>query len=224
MPGEVRAIRRHLQHVRELRTARATKPGLASRVAAIKRYQHARFERDYAALLDSARYGAATRFFLNDLYGPVDFADRDDQFERVVPAIARLLPAEIMHTVASLAELHALSEGLDQQMAQALTADVVDDQSYCAAWQTVGGDDDREHQLRLLLKIGGSLDRHTRTPRLGTMLKLMRGPAKAAGMSQLQTFLERGLGAFTAMHGAGEFLDIVANNERRMIVELSASK
>lgn len=223
MAGMIQRVLEHLQHVSNLRTVRQGDSKLATLVAAIKRHQHARFEHDYANLLDSARYGAATRFFLDDLYGPVDFADRDAQFGRVVPAMAHLLPDEVMHTVASLAELHALSEDLDQQMAQALALDVVDERSYRAAWQIVGRSDDRERQLRLLIEIGNALDRHTRTPLLATTLKLMRHPARAAGLTQLQSFLERGLAAFAAMRGAQDFLGAIADNERRVIAGLFAA-
>jgi len=212
-----------LRRVQQLRARRQANAELANRVAAVKQYQHARFERDYAGLLDSPRHGAAARFFLEDLYGPTDFGERDAQFGRVIPALNRFLPSDFMRVVAALAQLHALSEDLDQQMAQMLTSEVIDDRSYRAAWQRVGRSADRERQLALLLQIGNSLDRHTRSTLLATTLKLMRGPAKAAGLSQLQSFLERGLVAFTAMHGAHEFLDAVANNERRLIAELFGS-
>ena len=220
MSNEMEEVISDLQRVEELRARRQSNAGLANRVAAVKRYQHSRFERDYAGLLDSPRHGAAARFFLEDLYGPTDFGERDAQFGRVIPALNRFLPADFMRVVATLAQLHALSEDLDQQMAQVLTSEVIDDRSYRAAWQRVGRNADRERQLTLLLQIGNSLDRYTRSPLLATTLKLMRGPAKAAGLSQLQSFLERGLVAFTAMHGAAEFLDAVARNERRLIAEL----
>jgi len=220
MSDHARAIQAHLQHVASFRAARQADARLACRVAAIKQYQHERFSGDYADLAASARYGAATHFFLSDLYGPVDFADRDAQFERVVPAMARLLPAEVIQTVARLAELHALSEELDHRMALSLTSDGVDERSYRAAWQAVGLAPDRQRQLSLLLSIGASLDRHTRTPLLAATLKLMRGPAKAAGLAQLQSFLEHGLAAFASMHGAQAFLDRIARNEQRVITEM----
>ena len=46
---------------------------------------------------------------LDELYGPQDFSDRDAQFARVVPALVRLFPQELVETVAVLARLHALS-------------------------------------------------------------------------------------------------------------------
>lgn len=67
-------------------------------------------------MLESKRYGAASRFFLDELYGPIDFTQRDHQFARVVPALVKLFPWQIVDTVGALAALHALSEALDTQM------------------------------------------------------------------------------------------------------------
>src|SRR5260221_1225907 len=95
------------------RRRRARQPGLSRAVAAVKAFQQRRFATTYGDLLASARYGNASRFFLDELYGPSDFSHRDTQFARVVPALVRLFPSEVVQTVATLAELHALSETLD---------------------------------------------------------------------------------------------------------------
>jgi hypothetical protein len=52
------------------------------------------------------------------------------------------------------------------------------------------------------------------------LVKLARGPAHAAGFGLLQEFLERGLDAFEAMHGAKEFLDTVRTRETRAMTNL----
>ena len=80
-------IRAHLNTVTKLREARQGDPALAERVQAIKTYQARRFEMSYADLLASPRYRAATRFFLDELYGPQEFGDRDSQFARVIPGL-----------------------------------------------------------------------------------------------------------------------------------------
>jgi len=224
MANPAEQVREYLQQVASLRATRQNDAGLAGRVAQIKQYQHARFRRDYASLLANERYREATQFFLEDLYSPDDFADRDAQFGRVVPALARVFPADVMHTVAQLAELHALTESLDQEMARQLDVNApVDDESYRAAWIAVGRSAARQRQLNLLLAIGMSLDQYTRTTLVKTTLRLMRAPATAAGLGQLQSFLERGLAAFVAMRGAQVFLDTIKVNEQRTISDLFAS-
>ncbi|WP_295643437.1 hypothetical protein [uncultured Methylibium sp.] len=175
-------------------------------------------------MLASARYGAAARFFLEELYGPADFSRRDAQFSRIVPALVRLFPAELVHTVESLAALHALSEELDSAMAAALPSPAVDAQTYMRTWRTVGRAADRERQIELVVDVGRALDRYTRVPALMMSLRLMRRPAHLAGLSELQVFLERGFDTFKAMRGAQEFLETIQERERTMAARLFAGE
>ena len=58
---------------------------------------------------------------------------------------------------------------------------------------------------------------------IGAALRMMRGPASAAGLGELQGFLERGYAAFDAMRGgAGEFVSIVVARERSIVKGLLA--
>ena len=93
-------IARHLEAVAAERARRAAAPDLLARVTALKAYQQARFSHTYADLLQSPRYGPAARYFLEELYGPADFSDRDAQFARVAPTMARLFPNDVAETVA----------------------------------------------------------------------------------------------------------------------------
>ncbi|HEU5293215.1 MAG TPA: hypothetical protein VFU71_00355 [Burkholderiaceae bacterium] len=217
-------IASRLQQVQALRRARAADPTLRERVRAVKRFQHGRFLRDYAGLLASPRYGDAARFFLEHIYGPGDYAARDAEFERVAPVMARMLPGDVMRTVAGLMELHALTEELDQQMAAALGSADLDDRSYRAAWLRVGRRADREQQLSLLLLAGRELDRYTGSKILAATLRVMRGPAHAAGFGRLQSFLEAGMSAFASMAGANEFLRLIEDHEMQTIDDLFTSK
>ena len=219
---EAQRILRSLQAVAFERGNRAADNGFAARVAAIKQFQHARFAASYGDLLSHPRYGRAARFFLDDLYGPQDFAERDAQFGRVVPALVRLFPLDIVHTVSALAELHALSEQLDSAMAIRINGLPVDTEVFGSAWRSVGRVSDREQQIALMLQVGTSLDGFTRKPLLRHSLRLMRGPAAAAGLAALQKFLETGFDAFREMQGAQTFLDTIATRERALAAALFA--
>lgn len=214
------AILRSLAAVEQERARRQAVPGLGEKVQAVKAYQQSRFEHTHAELLASSRYVAAARFFLDELYGPSDFSRRDAQFARIVPALVRLFPQEIVETVATLGELHALSESLDSAMAEALSSPAIDASGYAQAWQATGRRVDREQQIDLMLAVGRSLDRYTRKPMLSTSLRMMRGPARAAGLSELQAFLERGLDTFKTMRGATEFLAGIEARERALLAQL----
>lgn len=222
MNAEGELILAHLQQVEDERRRRSADPALAARVEALKAYQQARFRLTYADLLADARYGGAARFFLEELYGPGDFSERDAQFVRIVPALVKLFPEEVVHTVAALAVLHALSERFDTRMALALALPGIEPRAYVQAWQAAGDNEGRRAQIRLVVDVGASLDRLTRKPLLRQSLRLMRGPARAAGLAALQAFLERGFDTFGHMKGAGGFLQTVAQREGQLCERLFA--
>jgi hypothetical protein len=220
MSADAKSILIQLDVVERERSARSADPVLAETVVALKSYQQRRFAGTYADLLSNLRYAPAARFFLDELYGPRDFSSRDAQFARVVPAMVRLFPAEIVRTVQTLADLHALSETLDTLMARRLRGRTIDRLAYVDAWQHVGDPARRERQIALTLTVGSDLDRLTRKPLLRGALanrrQELRRPAKAAGLPALQAFLEEGFDTFKAMGGAAEFLSTVGQRERAL--------
>ena len=226
MSAPAQTLLGHLATVRAERAKRRLGEGLADAVRRVKHYQQRRFSHSYADLLASTRYRPAAQFFLDELYGPRDFTRRDAQFERVVPALVRLFPAAIVATVATLAELHGLSEQLDSAMAEQLAAGAaasppeIDAAAYARAWQASATPAQRERQIALTLEVGASLDRLTANVLVRNSLRLMRGPAWAAGLGELQTFLEAGFETFRAMHGAQEFLGFVDAREHRLCAAL----
>ncbi len=208
----------HLHEVERQREYRLSIPGLPQMTEQLKQFQQMRFRRSYADLLAHPRYTGAAQFFLDHLYGPGDFSRRDAQFARVVPTVVRLFPSDVVSTVAKLAELHALSEDLDTRMAEELLADggPISPEAYLQAWQKTGMREQRETQIELTIQIGAELERLTRKPLLRQALRMMRGPAGAAGLTELQSFLEVGFDTFRAMKGADEFLSTVDRRERAL--------
>lgn len=213
----------HLLVVAAERAARHAEPGLNEKVLAIKRYQQLRFRHTYADLLESTRYGPAAHFFLEELYGPSDFSRRDAQFARVVPTMVRLFSTEIVETIAALAELHSLSERLDTLMGRSLRQTSLDAAGYAETWRAAGSPLERTLQVDLTLGVARSLESLTRNTLLRNSLRLMRSPARAAGLGELQQVLEEGLEAFRAMNGASEFIALVETRERHLATALFGS-
>lgn len=211
---------RHLEEVAAERRHRLAQPALGPRVHALKNYQHRRFQHTYADLLAHPRYTRAARFFLDELYGPHDFTERDAQFSRIVPAMVRLFPRDIVATVATLARLHALSEQLDTAMARRLPAPEVTAQTYADAWRAVGHADARERQIEYMHAVGSALDRYTANPLLRHTLRMMRKPASIAGLGALQRFLESGFDTFRELRGAQAFLQTISDRERWLAAAL----
>jgi len=157
---------------------------------------------------------------LSELYGASDFAHRDGQFAKVVPALVRLFPSEIVGTVATLAELHAISESLDSAMGREMSNNRVHPADYVIAWEKVGRSPERSLQISLTIDVAGQLDRITRNPFFKGGLRLMRAPAAAAGLADLQRFLESGLDTFGAMNGSREFVATVQTREIELVSAL----
>lgn len=213
-------IRVAVAEVERLRAESRDQPALHAAVLVVKRFQARRFAGTYADLMQSGPYAPAARFFLEELYGDRDYSERDAQFARIAGAMERIFPADVAETAAALAQLHALTESLDHAMAAAapLGSDA-DIPGYVRAWRTVGRRPDRDRQLADLLALGTELSRLTRLRGLRLMLKMMRGPASAAGMLSLQRFLENGFDTFAQASrngGAERFLLEIRQREERL--------
>jgi hypothetical protein len=215
-------IRQSVEEVERLREESRSDAGIGAAVHHVKRFQAWRFTGTYADLLASGSYGAAARFFLEELYSERDYGDRDAQFARIAGAVEKLFPRDVADTAASLARLHALTESLDHAMARTFALQADDDVAgYARAWKAVGRREDRQRQLETVVAIGAEMTRLTRLPGIRMMLRMMRGPASAAGMSSLQRFLESGFDTFATISklrgGAERFLEIIREREQHLI-------
>lgn len=215
-------IRQAVAEVQRLRDESRALPDIGTAVTYLKRFQARRFAGTYADLLASSDYGAAARFFLEELYSERDYRERDAQFARIAGAVEKLFPKDVGETAAALARLHALTESLDHAMARAAPiADIDDAAGYAAAWKATGRRTDRERQLEMVVAIGAEMTRLTRIPGLRMMLKMMRGPAAAAGLQSLQRFLESGFDTFSSVTrrrgGAEQFLATIREREQQLM-------
>ena len=210
-------LQRHLLRLKELRGKGAKPP---ERLAELKRWQSARLAKTYADYASQPRYSRATAFFLDDLYGVKDFSARDQEMLRILPVMTRILPASAVDTAARAIALEALSEDLDQRLAAALAPGPITDPSYAEAYRTSCTRAERTRQIELIDQVGRNLDALVARPFVGGTLKLMRQPARVAGMGGLQDFLERGFDSFRRMKGAVEFLDALRGRETAILNRL----
>lgn len=219
-------IQAAVDSVVQLRHLAMEKPGLAQAVSEIKVFQARRFTGSYFDLLQTKQYKPATLFFLEELYSEKDYADRDAQFSRIAGTLERLFPKQVVQTAVALAQLHCLTEELDLAMAQSWVANPEPNAitRYIATWHAVGRRQDRSAQLYGALRVGQELVVLTHTPGLRMALKMMRRPAKLAGMAALQHFLESGFDTFAAMgnqpDGTDFFLKTVEQRESALIDQL----
>ena len=204
----------------ELASARAPRPDIAVAKRAVRVWQNQRFAQTYADLSRQARYQPAVEFFLHELYGDGDMSARDVDMARVLPLMIAVLPAAALQTIRDALAFEASSERLDTEVARQLGENPIDPKSYAEAFRACGQRAQREAQIRCVTQIGAAMDRLNRWPLIGTTLRLMRAPARAAGLNKLQEFLEGGYDAFRKMHGADDFLATIASRETAIITRL----
>jgi hypothetical protein len=221
MPTPTASLKRHLLALKELR---GHGRGTPLRLAELKAWQSARLRATYADVAAQPRYRAATSFFLDDLYGPKDFSGRDQAMLRIVPAMTRILPASALQTASLAIELEALSEDLDQRATAALGSGPIDAELYGEAYRKGSTRAERERQIDLIVAVGERLDALVKKPMVARMLRLMRAPARVAGLQDLQEFLERGFEAFREMHGADDFLQLVRSRETEILSRLFSGR
>lgn len=212
-------IRTHLTQVAELRM-NAMSDGVHTAVRLVKQLQAKRFRGTYADLIRKPHTRPALRFFLEELYGEHDFTTRDAQFSRIAGAIERLFPISAGELAVDLAETHSLTESLDHEMGkQWLTLEEIQPESlrYILAWRKTGRRQDRLRQVEVARNIGEKLRILTRRPSLRLTLRMMRNPARAAGLDSLQKTLETGFDAFAAVSEANMLLSTINDAESRWI-------
>lgn len=184
----------------------------------LRRWQAARLRRSFARfLVDPARRPAA-EFFLGDVYGDHDFSRRDADIARVMPMMQRLLPARLLEAVADAIELGALTHALDLRMAESLQLlaprrSRLDEALYARAYRQVGLRRLRARQIALIGRLGRGFGRALNLPGVAALLAFSRGPARLAGLNELQGFLERGYAAFETLGDVDAFVEDIERDE-----------
>jgi hypothetical protein len=189
-----------------------------ARLKELQAWQAARLARDYADLRKTKKNIPACNFFLNELYGDQDFSKRDQDVERIYPIMVKLLPGQVLQTVARAVELNALSHELDLAMLQHLPSGKLSEADYMKAYRACDNAGRRRYQLALILSLGRELARVVQIPLMFTLLQACRWPAKLAGLGALQGFLERGFSAFVTLKGARDFLGTIRNIEKMFLL------
>jgi hypothetical protein len=182
----------------------------------LQQWQRARLIRSYADLAGQGGYRLAIHFFLSELYGGLDFRERDQDLGRVMPVMIRFLPDPTLATMSEAFELQAISLEFDIQMAAHMARrrlSQLDMERYCSVYRDCSDRAGRERQILLIRKLGYDLEALVRKPLVNRLVRLLRGPAHAAGFGRLQEFLEEGLTSFRALPDAGYFIETIYERE-----------
>lgn len=216
-------IIKHIHRVNALRDL-ANQLGVMPIIHQLQHWQCERLLVTHDDLAQQKRYQKAMFFFVDELYGPKDFSQRDADLVRVIPKLAKVLPDKAMNAMDDALSLNALSFDLDMAMAQYLQAHFPDEpinrDNYALAYRHVGRIDDRTHQIDIISHLGDQLADVIKIRGIGMLISLSRRPAKLAGLLALHEFLERGFDAFKALGDVQSFIQPVLVREKAIMQTL----
>ncbi|GFD74957.1 hypothetical protein KUL113_43770 [Tenacibaculum sp. KUL113] len=216
-------IIKHIHRVNALRDL-ANQLGVMPIIHQLQHWQCERLLVTHDDLAQQKRYQKAMAFFVDELYGPKDFSQRDADLVRVIPKLAKVLPDKAMNAMDDALSLNALSFDLDMAMAQYLNAHFPDEpinrDNYALAYRHVSRIDDRTHQIDIISHLGDQLSDVIKIRGIGMLISLSRRPAKLAGLLALHEFLERGFDAFKALGDVQSFIQPVLVREKAIMQTL----
>ncbi len=219
-------LRHLLEQNRTLQQAEESDPEFLARLRELQAWQCRRLEQSHADLAAQPRYTAGIAFFIDDLYAPRDFSDRDADVEQALPYMVRLLPERVLATAADALNLQVLTRQLDRNMVKALfdelSVETIDIPAYAEAYRICNEFEARRKQIRLIAELAERLESYVHSRLLFTTLRMAHGPANLMGLGDLQSFLERGFRAFRQMRGSSNFVTTIVSRETRFLERIEA--
>jgi hypothetical protein len=201
-----------------------TEQDLTESIRKLQTWQTNRLLVTHDDLWNSERFKPAMQFFVDELYGPRDFSQRDVEVARAVPKMTKIIPNKGLISLQSALRLNCLSLELDIALAQKLGSEVINRNRYFDCYRQSSNQSQREEQIQLLENLSIDLPKVVRIPGISVILMLSRKPAKVAGVESLHAFLEKGFNAFKKLGNVHDFIDPIISREREMMHALFAAK
>ncbi|MDM7860315.1 hypothetical protein QTP81_06880 [Alteromonas sp. ASW11-36] len=223
-----------IQHIYTVNARRdlALQMGRLDSIQALQEWQCQRLLTTHQDLNAQPEFADAMRFFVDELYGPKDFSQRDKDLTRVIPKLAAVLPEKALRALDDALRLNALSFDLDSAMVEALLqlidadtlqASAINADLYAQAYRQVNRQAERVEQIAIVEQLGLQLADVVHVRGISLLIKMARKPAELAGVLTLHEFLAEGFSAFKQLGDVRLFLDPIISRETAIMQALLAS-
>ncbi|PKG92908.1 hypothetical protein [Paraglaciecola sp. MB-3u-78] len=219
MSDSTKQIIRHLHGIITMQEI-ADKAGLIPTIRAVQAWQCKRLLVSHQHMYQQKRFQPAVEFFINELYGPNDFSQRDQDIARIVPKMSKFLPEKALQSLASALHLNTLSFELDFGLANKLVDTEINRESYAKAYVSCDNLNVRQQQIDYIRTLGNDLAEVVKMKGISSLLFISRKPAKMAGVLALHEFLEKGFKAFKNIGNVEDFIIPVVNKEHQIMQQL----
>ena len=219
MSDSTKQIIRHLHNIRTMQEI-ADKAGLTDAIRAVQVWQCKRLLTSHQQMYQQKRFKPAVEFFINELYGPNDFSQRDQDIARVVPKMSKFLPEKALQSLALALHLNTLSFELDLSLAKKLVDTEINRDSYANAYVDCDDLAKRQQQIDYIRNLGNDLAEVVKIKGISSLLFISRKPAKMAGVLVLHEFLVKGFKAFKNIGDVEDFIIPLVNKEHQIMQQL----
>ena len=196
--------------------------GLDPRMKVLLEFQVNRLKETYADLLEDAETYEVMSFFLDEIYAPKDFAQRDHDAEHLYAQFKNALSPEPLQLLEDVIQVNKQSQALDQLLADVLgdrlqPDTALQEEDYIAGYRECDNADDRMAHLELTVSAMRDvvLGSHSRAVGLG--LRMIKIPAYSAGYGDLYEFLQRGYRACKPLRNVDRIVDTIFQRESQVI-------
>lgn len=220
MSDSTKQIIRHLHGIRTMQEI-AEKAGLMSSIRSVQTWQCKRLLVSHQEMYQQKRFKPAVEFFINELYGPNDFSQRDQDIARIVPKMSKFLPEKALQSLASALHLNTLSFELDFDLAKQLVGVDISRDSYAKAYVNCDNLATRQQQIDYIRTLGNDLADVVKMKGISSLLFISRKPAKMAGVLALHEFLDKGFKSFKNLGNVEDFITPVVNKEHEIMQQLA---
>lgn len=188
--------------------------GLREQVNSLRKWQCSRLLFSYNELYQQKKYRSAMDFFTEELYGPNDFTKRDEDIQKVLPLMEKVLSKDTLATFELALKLNTLSYQLDFDLVKEMDGITdISSEHYAEAYRRCNNLEQRQLQLALIETLANNLAGIAHRTTIMLVLKLSRKPAKLAGLGELQEILERGANAFRKIKKIDDFIKPILQGE-----------
>jgi hypothetical protein len=220
MSDYTKQIIRHLHGISTMQEI-AEKAGLMPSIRAVQAWQCKRLLVSHQDMYQQKRFKPAVGFFINELYGPNDFSQRDQDIARIVPKMSKFLPEKALQSLASALYLNTLSFELDFDLAKQLLNTEINRDTYAKAYISSDNIANRQKQIDYIRTLGNDLAEVVKMKGISSLLFISRKPAKMAGVLALHEFLDKGFKSFKNLGDVEDFITPVVNKEHQIMQQLA---
>jgi hypothetical protein len=220
MSDPTKHIIRHLHGISTMQEI-AENAGLMSTIRAVQAWQCKRLLASHQQMYQQKHFKPGVEFFINELYGPNDFSQRDQDIARIVPKMSKFLPEKALQSLASALHLNTLSFELDFDLAKKLVDTEINRDTYAKAYTSCDNLVNRQQQIDYIRILGSDLADVVKMRGIASLLFISRKPAKMAGVLALHEFLEKGFTSFKNLGNVEDFIMPIVNKERQIMQQLA---